>query len=333
MDSSSDLAASSPTQGLATPSMLRRAGVGRSALSRLTAAGRLGRLVRIRRAVYAAQPLAPLPRFVVTDMGVAAIYVAHVRAVLMSLRRGSAACGRTAAALRGWGLLVEPSRTIEVAVPHGRSRVSMKGVRVRQRRRLAKELFVALPGTRPLWVTTAVRTVVDCCLTLPFVEAVVICDSALRAGDVSIAALLQAVRRQCGVREAVLARRVIRAADPMCGSVLESVLRCRLILAGITGFTTQQVLRDATGKRVLRVDFRFDACRLVVEVDGAKWHLDPVRDRGLDNALACLGYRVLRFTWSDVVHDHARVLAEIESALRAGTKDIQSVARVTAAVA
>ncbi|MCU1591128.1 MAG: hypothetical protein JWP11_2384 [Frankiales bacterium] len=302
-------------QGLMTAAQLRRAGVPRATLSRAVAAGQV---VRLRRNVYALSRLGPLPRFIVTEAGVAADYVRHVRAVLMSLGPRATASGRTAAALRGWGLLVEPSRTIQVAVPHGRGRSRARDVVITQRRRIGRERVVAAAFTEGLWLTDAVQTVIDCCVLLPLVEAVVVCDSALRAGDVTLPPLRRAARRQCGVREARRVRQVLRLADPESGSVLESVLRVKLVLAGVTGFSTQVVIAAC------RVDFCFRRCRLVVEADGAKWHQDPRPDRVRDNALACAGYRVLRYTWQEILHDSARVIAEIQAALR-GTEGIQSV--------
>jgi len=176
-----------------------------------------------------------------------------------------------------------------------------------------------------MWVTDPVQTVVDCCLKLPLIEAVVICDSALRAGHVTLAELRRAALPHPGVRAAGKVRRVLSLADPEAGSVLESVLRCRLLLAGLTDFRTQLALRGRSGEHVLRVDFCFLRARLVVEVDGAKWHQDPSRDRQIDNALACLGFRVLRYTWADVVHDHNRVIAEIRAALAPGTENFHLV--------
>jgi very-short-patch-repair endonuclease len=330
MDVTAALAEAGRSQGLLTPARLRALGVDRSALSRARADGDV---VRVHRKVYAAAPLPALPRFVVGEKGVAPIYVAHVRAALLSLGDGAAACGRTAAALRGWGLLVEPSRTVEVAVPHGRGRARGKHLRIRQVRRLRRESVIVLAGTDSLSLTTAVQTVIDCCLSLPLVEAVVVCDSALRSGDVSMRELLRAARKQTGVRSARRVREVLRLADPLSGSVLESVLRCRLAQAGITRFETQCVLRDRDGRHVLRVDFCFGAARLVVETDGQKWHQDPLRDRSLDNALACLGFRVLRYTWAEVVHDHERVVADIVRALDPGSFDIHLVTQEAAAAA
>lgn len=303
------------TQGLATHRGLLRNGISRASLSRAVAAGTV---VRVRRRVYCLTVLPPLPRYLVTDKGISPDYVAHVRAVLLSLGPRTAACRRTAAACYGWGLLVEPGRTVEVATDHGRGGVRALGVRAWQRRSGAVGRRRVLPGTAPLLLTTPVQTVLDCALSLPLLEAVVIADSALRAGDVTVEELRQAACSLGGQAGARRARRVAELCDPESGSVLESVLRVRMLLAGCAGFASQLLLRDLPGQH-LRVDFCFEAAGLVVEVDGVKWHRDPARDQARDNALAALGWRVLRYTWAEVVHDHERVVAEIQAAAERGT--------------
>jgi very-short-patch-repair endonuclease len=276
-------------------------------------------VVRVLRGVYAREALPTLPRFLVTDTGPAAAYVLHVRAVLLSMGGEAAARGRTAAVLRGWPLLVEPGRTIEIAVPHGRSSVVRTGVKLRQYRQLPVDAL-RHGGARPLHVTSAVQTALDCCLLLPLGEAVVACDSALRSGQVDLGQLVRAAESLPGVRDAARVRRVLDLCDPASGSVLESVLRLAMVLEGIGGFQTQYVVRGANGAHVLRADFCFEEARLVVEADGQKWHQDPARDRERDNGLARAGFRVLRYTWSDVVHERPRVLAEIREALAAPQK-------------
>lgn len=307
-------------QGLVTPALLRRAGISGSSLARACARGEAS---RVRPGVYAAGPLAEWPVFAVTHLGVAAELVQHVRAALLSLGDGATAGGRTAASLRGWALLTEPQRVIDVVVPRGRSRTRLAGVRVLQRRHVDRERLRPHAGSAPLWVSSAVATVLDCCRLLPHEEAVVACDSALRSGQVSLEQLRTAAARLPGVREARRVRRALDACDPESGSVLETVLRVRMVQAGITGFGTQVVVRDRSGRYVVRTDFCFPAQRLVVEADGARWHPDPARDRGLDNRLAAAGWRVLRFTWSQVVHDPAAVLALVRAALVVDAPDCQ----------
>lgn len=314
-----------PQQGLVTSAQLGAAGVHRMTITRAVADGAL---VRVRRGVYAREPLPARPRHLVTDQGVAPEFVACVRAVLLSHGRGAAACGRTAAALRGWELLVEPTR-IELAMPHG-SDLRRKDLQATQRRSAARALVRALPGTARLKMTAAVQTAVDCAALLPLVEAVVVCDSALRSRKVTLDGLLTAVdTRLPGVAGVARAREVLAMCDPLAGSVLESVLRVRMVLGGITGFRTQALLCRAP---VVRVDFCFDAARLVVEVDGARWHPDPARDQARDNTLALLGWRVLRFRWAHVVHEPEQVLADIKAALQV-TDTVQMPAQAVATAA
>lgn len=317
-------------QGLATPATLRGAGVPRSTLSRALARGEV---VRVRPGVYAAGALADWPVFSVTPAGVAQELVQHVRAVLLSLGDSATAGGRTAACLRGWGLLVEPQGTVDVVVARGRHRVRLAGVRVLQRRQVQRERIFPQSGQGGVWVTTAVATVLDCCRQLPHEEAVVVCDSALRSGQVTLKQLVLAASRLRGERGARRVRRALAGCDPESGSVLESVLRVRMVEDGICGFATQQVLRDARHRHIVRADFCFEVARLVVETDGARWHPDAARDQGIDNRLAAAGWRVLRFSWSQVLHDPAAVLALVRAALAAGSLDAQLEPRMAAVAA
>jgi len=309
------------TQGLVTARQLRAAGLSPSAVAR---AVDQGLITRVHRRVYAVAAMPAWSGYVVTDEGSAPQYVAHVRAALLSIGPGAVAQRRTAAALYGWPMLVEPARTIEVAVAHGSRRTRLPKVRVVERRHLPTYDVVAVPAFAAVPVTAPLRTVLDCCTTLPLLEAVVICDSALRSRRVTVGELTRAARALPGVRAAARMRRVLELCDPESGSVLESVLRVRMVLDGISGFGTQVTVRDRRGRHVVRVDFCFAEARLVVEADGEKWHQDVPRDRARDNGLAQAGWRVLRYTWAEIVHDPRRVLSEIKEALDA-TGDCQAV--------
>lgn len=299
-------------QGLCSVDELRNAGVSTWSLSR---AVRAGTVVRLCHRVYALEPAVPLPRFIVTDEGPSPTYVRRVRTALLSLGEDATAIGTTAAALRGWGLLVEPGGIVDAAAPHHRTRASRADVRVERRRQLDRELVQVLPGTAAMAVTSAVQTLLDCAIVLPLVEAVVVCDSALRAGAVTV----DQVREACGPRRGTVGGRrlakVLAYCDPASGSVLESVQRMLMILAGLTGFSTQHIVRDRDGRFLMRVDFAFEAERVIVEVDGFRWHPDGHLDRRRDNVLAGLGWRVLRFSWAEVIHEPQRVLADIAAAL------------------
>lgn len=298
--------------GLVTVQQLLRAGITRPAVSQ---AVREGLVLHLGAGVYGSAPLPDPPRFVVTHAGPAPAYVIRVLAALYALGETATASGRTAAALRGWGMFVEPARTVEVSVPHGRGRASGAQVRLRQRRRLARERWEPGPGAQGIWVTTALQTVLDCCLALPLLEAVVVLDSALRAKAVTVEEVNRAAGRLAGHRDAARARRVLLLCDPASGSVLESVLRVRMVLAGITSFASQYDIAGRRGQPVLRVDFCAEEVRLLIETDGARWHPDPPRDQARDNTLAARGWRVQRFTWSQVVHEPELVLELIREAL------------------
>lgn len=321
---------STKQQGLATTKDLHAVGVTRSTLSRARADGHV---TRVHRGVYSCSVLPEWPEWVVGPKGVSAGFVQRVRAALLSLGESAAAAGATAACIRGWGLLHEPLREVEVVVPNGRRRSRLAGVRTMQRRTLRREALRLHPDLDPVWVTDAVTTVLDCVRQMNLQEAVVVCDSALRSRQVTLRQLVDAARRLRGVRHATRVRRALALCDPECGSVLESALRVEMIEAGISGFVSQRVVRDVRGRYILRVDFCFEAVRLIVEADGARWHPDPARDRRLDNRLVAAGWRVLRFSWSEVLHDPAAVLELIRSALLAGSNDVHLAAESALAAA
>ncbi len=68
----------------------------------------------------------------------------------------------------------------------------------------------------------------------------------------------------------------------------------------------------------LLVDALWRTKRVIVEVDGHANHSSPSqrrRDRERDVSLRSAGYTVLRYTWHEIVHEPARVAAEIRCAL------------------
>jgi very-short-patch-repair endonuclease len=69
----------------------------------------------------------------------------------------------------------------------------------------------------------------------------------------------------------------------------------------------------------LQVDFLFAAARLVVETDGFRYHRTRAafeRDRERDQELAVAGYRVLRFTYRQIVEDAAVVAKTLSHVAR-----------------
>jgi very-short-patch-repair endonuclease len=171
-----------------------------------------------------------------------------------------------------------------------------------------------------LRVTTVVRTIVDLCRTLPLAESVAVTDSALRRRAVTLAGLRTALCALPAGRGRDAVARVLVLADPDCGSVLESLLRVLLHQRGLRPARSQLLVRSRSGALVGRVDFAWPDVGLVVEADGFAFHADRRRyreDRRRANALVLAGWRVLRFSWEDVVHDPDAVVACVRAALDA----------------
>lgn len=294
-------AAASGQRELATSAQLAEAGLTRSRLRRAVAAGEL---VRIHRGVYGSRPLEPPAPYLLSRGCADPAYLRAVQAALLAAGSGAVACGRTAAVIWGLDMLVEPDQ-VELQVPRGSSRLSIDGVVGLQR--AGSQVRAETVGV--LRVTPVADTLRFCARTRPLVEAVALADSALRLRLVTSRGL------RAGRGSAL--HRTLRLADPRCESVLESALRVLLAEAGLPAPLTQYVIRGG-GRFLARVDFCWPAPRLVVEADGRRWH-DPADTRAVDrrraNACAAFGWRILRFTWSDVLHDPAYVVSSVRQAL------------------
>jgi len=284
----------------------------------LTAAVASGELVRVRRGVYAAAPLTPRGRHLLSGGRADPAYVEQVRAVLLSLGSTAAASGRTAAVLWGFDLAVEP-RDVEVHVAAGRTHVRLDGVVVHARDLRACEVRV-VPGHGAIRLTSAAATVVECALTRPLAEGVAVADSALRSGLMSVEELVRAVDAHAGRPGARRLRHVLSLVDPGCESVLESLVRVLLVTHGMLPLS-QHLLLTRAGAAVARADFAWPDARLLLECDGRRWH-DPAdardRDRRRDNEVVRLGWRVLRVSWDEVVRHPVFVVELIRDALLAG---------------
>jgi very-short-patch-repair endonuclease len=281
---------------LATRAQLAKAGLGPAGLH---AALKAGELIRVRRRVYARHPLEPLGEHLLSGGLIDPAYLRHAQAVLLELGPNAALRARSAAVLWCLDMLVEPDQ-FEVQVPRTQSRVDRDDIDARR----TTERVQVIDGLR---VTGLMGTLRGCAQDRPLNEAVAIVDSALR-------------RRLIRPKELTYGGalgRAIALADPLSGSVLESALRVLLAEAGLSLPRTQYVIRDGRSF-IARVDFCWTEHRLIVETDGRRWH-DPEDARTFDrrraNACAQRGWRLLRFTWAEVLHDPAYVVATVRAAL------------------
>ena len=201
---------------------------------------------------------------------------------------------RTAALHWGWKVKVAPTRP-DVTLPAGRKlRASARGLATTRRRTLAPA------DVAEGWVTTPLRTVVDCCLDLPFDEALSVVDSALRSGLPR--RMLVAAASALGPRHRVRALHVVRLGSAKAANPFESVLRSIALRIERTTWDPQHRIRydDFFAK----VDLGEPCLELVLEADSYEFHGERVafgRDCERYDELVSRGWLVLRFTWEQVM--------------------------------
>lgn len=135
-----------------------------------------------------------------------------------------------------------------------------------------------------------------------FVVAVL--DSALRLGAITTWEMSRSFE------SAPRLKRALALVDPRAESGVESVARCRLREARLEVRPQVRIGR-------YRVDLLVGE-RVVVEVDGREFHDDPAafeRDRRRAAELTRLGYRVLHFSYSQVLFAWDTCLAAVRAAL------------------
>jgi len=223
---------------------------------------------------------------------------------------------RSAAEL--WGLLL-PAGYVEASIKHGHAARIRPPAVAHRIKDLRPDLALEREGVR---LTDPVRTIVDLGLVVPpgLVAA------ALRRGIskklVSLAdarhireRLGRQGRNGTGILGDVIDIHVL--AGEKAESELEErflQLRKRYDLAELTlQFEVWEM-----GRCVARVDGAVPRLKLAIEIDGFEHHSTPEafqRDRSRQNELVALGWTVLRFTWTDVVHHADKVARQVRDAI------------------
>lgn len=216
----------------------------------------------------------------------------------------------SAAAHWEWKRMWEPTRP-QVAVPVGR--------KVAPERRADVDLrWRSIPKDDVVdgWVTSRVRTVLDCAVLLPFPQALAIADSALRSRTVTPRELLARVDgldRQLRPR----VRRVLECADDRAANPFESALRA--ILLDVPGLTVEPQVRVDDGSGFVgRVDLADRRLRIVIEGESFEFHGEKEmldRDCKRYSRLSADGWLVLRFSWSQVMARPAWVRSLVAAAV------------------
>ena len=236
----------------------------------------------------------------------AIVHIARDRYALSSIDEGRDLARRVngylvheSAALH-WGWEVrQPPAAPKVAVPRGRP-VEAGVVQIDLQRE-------DLDG----WATNRLQTALMCAADLPFADALAVVDSALRHGSISRDRLMRAAAGLTGVR-AARAQRVVALADRRAANPFESALRACAIEAGLAVVTQHRI---QVGDLVMHADLANPLLGVVLEAESWEHHgkhrADFDRDCVRYSAMTSVGWRVLRFTWRQVMLDPAGVIERI----------------------
>lgn len=158
---------------------------------------------------------------------------------------------------------------------------------------------------RGVRATRPMRTLSDVCRRLSGVEALVVIDASLHLKLIDKSALLDAASPR------------LRHFGPLAEaaeSPMETRLRWLLVQAGLPRPQVQAPLSDAHS----RADLYYPDARLVIEFDGGNHRDRLVEDNCRQNLLMSAGYKVLRFTASDIYDRQPTIVAQVRQALSAG---------------
>ncbi|HVX43746.1 MAG TPA: DUF559 domain-containing protein [Mycobacteriales bacterium] len=215
----------------------------------------------------------------------------------------------TAALLHG--LRVTRREQVEATIAHGLTRRSTDAVRFHQSRTLARRVV-----RHGLPCTTVARTVIDvgCSMKARDDVRALVSDSVQR-GLTSVRALLEAADR--APRHG---RGLLTATLEEIAAGARSAGEARLLaLVRQAGLPTPILnARLQIGRRLVIADAYWSRYRLIVEIDGATWHLNAVawdNDLTRQNALQAAGFAVLRFPYSRLIRDPEGVIQDIRRAL------------------
>lgn len=141
-------------------------------------------------------------------------------------------------------------------------------------------------------ITSAPRTVLDCCRKLRLGDAVAIADHALREGLVTVDELLAEFQGQFRWPGSARSRLALPLVDPRRENWFESTSAVALYSAGVPLATPQvEVLSDG-GKFLGRVDFLWQDAGVIGEADGEGKLLGTIDD-ALDESPAAVSRRVI----------------------------------------
>lgn len=172
-------------------------------------------------------------------------------------------------------------------------------------------------------VTGKEVTLLQCLRTLPDDEALVIADSAARAGDLAVLARVRATAAGPG---AARIRGKVDEARADAANAFESVLRS--IANTVDGLAAEPQRLITSVTPWVRPDLVDEDLRIVLEADSFEWHGDRAalrRDARRYDLLVVDDWLVLRFAWEDVMFDQEFVRSILVAAVAAARRRTQPV--------
>jgi very-short-patch-repair endonuclease len=276
--------------GVVSFAQLRAVGLGRGAVEK---AVRGERLIRLHTGVYA--------------VGHRVLRVEGRRlAAVLACGDGAVLSHRSAAA--HWELLPTARTLVDVTTP--RTRRAIPGIDLHRSRSLDDKDTTTHEGVP---ITTIARTLLDVAATVPPDRLERALAQAERLQLYDQRAITDVLQRANGHRGKATLAQATAGEPKLTRSELEQRFLALVRKAGLPEPLSNHVLADLDHQRH-EVDFYFPAQRLVVELDG--WDTHKTRaafksDRRKDAALTSVGYRVMRFTYDDVVHEPDTVVERV----------------------
>lgn len=208
--------------------------------------------------------------------------------------------------LRAWD-----GRAPEVTVPRSGGR-KIDGIRVHRRSLDRRDIW-----TRDnIRVTCPARTILDIAATMPAMALRRMVRQAQAEQHVNVRQLLVVLERHRGQRGAATLRAAIADGAVPTRSALEDVVLDLIDAAGIERPEINPRLQ--IDGRTIVPDMLWRRQRLIVELDGLRWHGDPLtraHDAERQASLEAHGHRVVRVTWGQAVDRPRQTLARIAAQL------------------
>jgi hypothetical protein len=270
---------------------------------------RHGYLVQVRRGTFATRPAVAA-----AENDPRRAHALRVAAARVSVGRDAVGSHYSAALIHGFELLKWPSpETVTLTCrPPARRRSRARAGLLFRCAELPDCRVTKACGTK---VTSPARTVIDLTRTLPFMESVVVADSALRTGKTTkdeLANVCDECARWPGIGQA---RRVVAFSNGLAESVLESCARVAFDTFGLESPEIQVTVRGPGF--VFRADFCWERHKTIAEADGlAKYSTaeDMMAQFRRDRLLRDAGYKVVHFTWRELFDTPELVISRVRKA-------------------